>query len=478
MKVLFATAELAPVARVGGLAEAASGLVAALRAERVDVEVVLPDYGDLTLTDQEELHVDVPDWVGDIRVRRGCHTIAGALTLVHVPGMDRPHPYVDADGDGWTDNDQRFMGFSAAIAGLRLLARPDVVHLNDWHTSAALGLLHDRPPTVLTIHTLGYQGVMDRHWLERLPVEAHRFAWYDSANPLAGAIELADRVVAVSPNYAAEIVTEPNGMGLHERLAALGDRLVGIRNGIDVSVWNPAFDPHLAASYSIDDLGGRQLCRSALSAEAGWPDDNVPLIGMVSRLVEQKGIDLVLDASRFLGTLPARLAVLGSGASELASGLARAANDAPDRVWFFDGYDETLAHRLFAGSDLFLMPSRFEPCGLAQMQAMAYGSIPVVTNVGGLLDTVADADDDRAGGTGFVAASVDSAGVVDSLHRAVRAARHTRRRAAIQRRGMTSDWSWAEPAAAYLELYRQLVGGHDATAAPLANTTTPLADTV
>ncbi|MGI9614950.1 MAG: glycogen synthase, partial [Acidimicrobiales bacterium] len=420
MRVLFATAEFSPVARVGGLAEAASGLVAALRAAGVDVDVVLPDYGDLGLAGQKELAVDVPDWVGGVRVRRGRHPTVGELTLVHVPGMDRPHPYVDRNGDGWQDNDHRFMSFSAGVAALAGRLGPDVVHLNDWHTSAALGLLEEPPPTVLTIHTLGYQGVTERAWLDRLPVEPERFAWYGGANPLAGAIELADRVVAVSPNYAAEIVTEENGMGLHERLAALGDRLVGIRNGIDASVWDPTIDPIIAANYSVTDLGGRIRSRDELASQAGWPNDNVPIVGMVSRLVEQKGIDLVLDASRFLEMMPARLAVLGAGAADLAAGLAEAAADHPDRVWFFDGYDEALAHRLFAGSDLFLMPSRFEPCGLAQMQAMTYGSIPVVTDVGGLHDTVVDADRDRAAGTGFVTSSVDAAGVVDALHRAVR----------------------------------------------------------
>ena len=456
MRVLFATAELAPVARVGGLAEAASGLVGALRAAGAAVDVVLPDYGDLVLADQDELPVGVPDWVGETRVRRGTHPTAGMLTLVRVPGMERPHPYVDEHGEGWPDNDHRFMSFSAVVAALAAASQPDVLHLNDWHTAATLGLTPEPPPSLLTIHTLGYQGVTDRRWLDRLPVDAHRFAWYGGTNPLAGAIELADRVVAVSPNYAAEIVTEAHGMGLHERLATLDDRLVGIRNGIDVSVWHPASDPHIAARYSADDPTGRERCRAGLVAEAGWPDDGAPIVAMVSRLVEQKGIDLVLDAVRFLATMPARLAVLGAGAPQLSSGLAEAAAST-DRVWFVDGYDEPLAHRLFAGSDLFLMPSRFEPCGLAQMQAMAYGSIPVVTDVGGLHDTVVDADVERATGTGFVARGVDTAGVVDALHRAVRATRHARRRTGIQRRGMAEDWSWTEPAAAHLELYRATI---------------------
>ena len=459
MKVLFATAELTPVARVGGLAEAAAGLVRALRDAGVDVQVVLPDYGDIALARQSEVAVDVPWWVGPVTVRRGTHAVVGDLTLVHVEGMTRPHPYVDEHGESWPDNDHRFMAFSAVVAALAESSRPDVVHLNDWHTAAATGLLTRPTPTVLTIHTLGYQGTMDRSWLEHLPIEAHRFAWYGGTNPIAGALELADRVIAVSPNYAAEIVTPEAGMGLHERLTALGDRLVGIRNGIDVSVWNPATDPHIDEVFSAETPEARRACRAALASEAGWPDDNVPVLAMVSRLVEQKGIDLVLDAVRFLPGLPGRLAVLGSGAPELADVLAAAAAARPDAVWFVDGYDEPLAHRLFAGSDLFVMPSRFEPCGLAQMQAMAYGSIPVVTDVGGLHDTVVDADTDRANGTGIVSPSVDAAGLIDALHRGVRVLRNGRRRQAVQHRGMREDWSWVEPAARHLEIYEEVSGG-------------------
>ena len=458
MRILFATAELTPVARVGGLAEATAGLVAALRSRGVEVEVVLPDYGSTELSGQSEIPVRVPDWVGATRVRRGRHRDAGDVTLVHVPGIDRPHPYVDEQGEGWPDNDQRFMAFSAVVAALVRQQRPDVLHLNDWHTAAVTGLLLERPPTVLTIHTLGYQGVAGRSWLARLPVEAHRFAWFDGTNPLAGAIELVDRVIAVSPTYAREIVTAEAGMGLHERLAALGGRLVGIRNGIDVAVWDPARDPHIATNYSAGDLTGRVASRRELASLAGWEDDRTPIIAMVGRLVAQKGVDILLGAVPYLATMPARLAVLGAGTPDLVDSLTATARTDPDRVWFIQGYDEPMAHRLFAGSDLLAMPSRFEPCGLAQMQAMAYGSIPVVTDVGGLHDTVVDADVEPASGTGFVSATLDSAGFVDALHRAVRAIADPKRRDAIQQRGMSTDWSWAEPAARHEEIYRNLSG--------------------
>ncbi|MEL7156976.1 MAG: glycogen/starch synthase [Actinomycetota bacterium] len=457
MRVLFATAELAPLARVGGLAEAASGLVRALRTLDVEVDVVLPDYSGVALEGEVEVPVSVPWWVGAARVRRGNHPLAGPITLVEVEGIGRPHPYVDERGAGWPDNDHRFMAFSAVVAALARADRPDVLHLNDWHTAAVAGLLDDPPPTVLTIHTLGYQGVMDAAWLAHLAVGTERFQWYGGVNPLAGAIETVDRVIAVSPNYAAEIVTPEAGMGLHERLAALGHRLVGIRNGIDTTVWHPADDPHLAANYDAGDLTARRACRTALMGDAGWEEDRRPVAAMVTRLVEQKGVDLLLDAVPFLARLPLRLAVLGSGDAELTAQLQAAAVAQPDLIWFTNGYDEPLAHRLFAGADLFVMPSRFEPCGLAQMQAMTYGAPPVVTDVGGLHDTVIDVDTHRQSGTGVVSASVDAAGLVDALHRAVRAIGHPARRAAIQRRGMAQDWSWANPARRHLEVYREAI---------------------
>jgi len=455
MSVLFAAAEMAPVARVGGLAEASAGLIGGLRSSGHTVEVALPDYGGVLLDNEVLSALDVPDWVGSARVRSGDHPDAGRVSLISTPGMERPHPYVDGAGEPWPDNEARFMGFSAAVAALSDRDEPDVLHLNDWHTAAATALMERSVPTVLTVHTLGYQGVMEALWLDRLPREQARFKWYGGMNPLAGGIQLADLVSTVSPNYAREIVHPDQGMGLDRLLASRGDALIGIRNGIDTSEWNPAVDTRIAARYRPDDLSGREACRRALLGEIGWEDTREPLIGVVSRLVHQKGIDLLIEAARFLADLPARLVVLGSGEPGLAAGLREAAASQPDRIWFFDGYDVGLAHRIFAGADLLAMPSRFEPCGLAQMQAMAYGTIPVVTPVGGLVDTVLDADDTRKG-NGIVARGRDTAAVVDALHRGVRAVRHARRKRAIQKRGMSVDWSWELPAASYAALYARL----------------------
>ncbi len=460
MHVLMASAELSPVARVGGMAEAVSGLVRQLRNDGTTVTVALPDYGGIVLRDQRTVSLDVPAWAGPASARTGNHPELGEITLIDGPGMAKPHPYNDPSGQAFADNDLRFFAFSAGVAALALAIEPDVLHVNDWHTAATLGLLEDgvAPPSVLTIHTLAYQGVTGPEWLTRLTRREDDFVWYGDTNPLLGGIRLADRVVTVSPNYANEILTEENGMGLHRHLANRGDDLVGIINGIDTAEWNPATDPHLAANYDAASMRGKSTNRVALHERFGLETEGPgqPLIGMVTRLVEQKGIDLAVDAARFLAGVPARLAVLGSGDAHLAAQLADLAAEHPGRIGFVDGYDAGLSHLIFAGSDLLLMPSRFEPCGLAQMQAMAYGTIPIVTAVGGLNDTVIDADAQRDG-TGFVAGATDVAGVVDAMHRAVAGWRHAGRRRGIMERGMTTDWSWDRPCEEFAALYERLV---------------------
>ena len=457
MRVLFASAELAPLARVGGLAEAASGLVAALRAADVEIDLILPDYFGTPLEDEQPRQIDAPGWAQPVSARTGIAPDVGEVTFVSVPGIARPHPYVDDWGNGWPDNDTRFMAFSAAVADLVQTSQPDVVHLNDWHTAAALAFLWDRPPVALTIHTLGYQGWMGSHWLPRIPQHYAAYECFGGVNPLAGAIQVADRVITVSPNYADEIRRHESGMGLDHLLNALGSRLVGILNGIDTAVWNPATDIAIPANYSATDLEPKSKSRHALLQTAEWEDDGTPIVGMVTRLVDQKGIDIALETARYSTRVPFRLVLLGSGERWLADWARWAAGEWPENVFFENGYNQDLGHLIFAGSDMVLMPSRFEPCGLAQMQAMAYGTIPVVTDVGGLRDTVVDADNDRKNGTGFLAASIDGAGMVDALHRASRAWRHKQRRRAIQKRGMNIDWSWSAPAQTHIDLYQEML---------------------
>ncbi len=466
MKVLFASAEFGSLARVGGLAAAAAGLVAELHQHDVEVQVVLPDYFATPLQRETVVELDVPEWAGPARARTGTLAGVGRLTLISAPGIERSHPYVQPDGSGWPDNDRRFMAFSAAIAALTDKVRPDVLHLNDWHTCVALGHLAAPPPTVLTIHTLAYQGRTNPGWLKTLSHHVAEFEQWGDCNPLLGGIRLADIVIAVSPHYAAEITTPQGGFGLDGPLRDKGDRLVGILNGIDTTEWDPQTDRHLSPQYSSTDLGAKALIRGELLARYALADGGGPLLTMVTRLADQKGVDLVLPLAPFLRRLGATLIVLGDGDQGLADALAAASGAHPRQVAFVRGYDEALAHQLFAGADVFVMPSRFEPCGLAQMQSMRYGTLPLVTDVGGLHDTVIDIDDVPAHGTGVVVPDASSVALMDGLHRMVKAYSQPRRRAAMQRRGMAIDWSWRQPAATHIEWYRRLIAERSTERSP------------
>lgn len=458
MRVLMATAELTPLASTGGLGAAVAGIVHALRRiDDLDVDLVLPDYGGIDLDDEEVHDLPVPGWVGWARVRVGTHPSIGALHLIEVPAMRRPHLYDDpTTGRAWADNDRRFFAYSAAVAAWAERLDVDVLHLNDWHTSAALALLTEPRPSVVTIHNLAYQGNADPGWLNVLGPRAGAYFRHGHTIPLAGGIALADRVVAVSPNYAAEICTPEGGMGLHEDLLARGGDLVGILNGIDTDVWDPSTDEHLDVTYDATSVARRATNTASLRADLGLVDGG-PLIGMVTRFTEQKAVDRVFALAPYLEGLGAQLVVLGSGDPELAALGARCAAEQPDRIVVVDDYDAVLAHRIFGSADLFAMPSRFEPCGLAQMQAMRYGCLPVVTDVGGLHDTVIDADRDPEHGTGWLTSTNDMLGWLDAVHRAVRGWSDPDRRARAQRNGMAPDWSWDGPAAQQVELYRSII---------------------
>ncbi len=458
VRVMMATAELTPLASTGGLGAAVSGIVHALRRiDGVDVDLVLADYGGIELDDEEVHDLHVPGWAGWARVRVGTHPSIGMLHLIEVPAMRRPHPYVDpVSGVAWGDNDRRFFSYCAGVAAWAERLDVDVVHLNDWHTAAVPALLSTPRPTVLTIHNLAYQGNADPGWLDVFGPRAGAYLRYGDTNPLAGAIALADRIVAVSPNYAAEIRTPEGGMGLDEDLRARGDDLVGILNGIDTDVWDPSTDEHLGVTYDSATLVERPANTAALRSDLGLADDG-PLIGMVTRFTHQKAVDRVFALAPYLEGIGAQLAVLGSGDPDLAALGAHLAATRPDRVAVVDDYDAVLAHRIFGSADLFAMPSRFEPCGLAQMQAMRYGCLPIVTDVGGLHDTVVDADRDPVSGTGFVTVTNDGFGWLDATHRAVRGWHDGSRRARAQRNGMAIDWSWDGPAAQQVALYEQVL---------------------
>jgi len=288
--VLFATAELSPLCRVGGLADASSGMVAALRRAGCRVTVVVPDYdGTPAMVEERSETLQVPAWAGPASVRYGTVAGVGEVAVVRTRGIERPHPYNHpVSGQGWEDNDVRFLGFSAAVAELARRVRPDVVHLNDWHTAAATAWLSSGTPVVLTVHNLAYQGSCGRRWLDRMGDRWVEFSRHGSCNPLAGGIALADRVVAVSPAYAAETRRPGHGVGLDELLRSKGRDYLGIRNGIDAERWDPSTDPLLPANFTAFDLAGKAQCRTELLRAAGLPDvAGEPVIGMVCRFVEQ-----------------------------------------------------------------------------------------------------------------------------------------------------------------------------------------------
>jgi starch synthase len=462
MRVLFATAELAPIATVGGLAQAAAGLVAELRAQGVDVDLVMPDYGGIVFEGRVTSHeLSVPPWAGPAEVRSGMHPDAGPLSVVSAPGLARSHPYLQPDGRGWPDNDRRFLSFCRAVAAIIEATQPDVVHLNDWHTGATLAALDGSIASVLSLHNVAYQGFTDGAWLRHLGPRARHYEWFGGTNPLSGAIALADAVVAVSPTHAREILTPEGGFGLDGPLRNRWAAVSGILNGIDTTVWDPENDPRLVRNYSTATKGAerraaREANRAAVRKRAGFAIDDVPLAVVIARLTGQKGADLLVPIVPILRSIPLRLVVLGSGEADIAERLSTAAATHPEWLSFVNGYDEELAHLMHGGADLLLMPSRFEPCGLTQMQAMRYGAIPVVTDVGGLHDTVADADDEPDG-TGFRAPEATSVAFTSALFRASRHLESTRRRNALVTRGMRLDWSWRDPALQYIELYQRLL---------------------
>ena len=377
-------------------------------------------------------------------------------------------------GHEYGDNAERFAYLCRA--GLEVPAafghQPAVLHLNDWQTALAAWLLrHEhaadpalaRTRTVFTIHNLAYQGSYAKELLPALglPWELFRpdgVEFHDRLNLMKAGLAFADAITTVSPTYAREITTPEGGEGLDGILRARAGALTGILNGIDTAEWNPATDPHLRAHFDAHRLAGKAACKRALQEELGLPArPDVPLVALVGRLVDQKGIDLLLAALPELLRRELQVAVLGSGRLDWEEALRESARHHAHRLAVRIGFDEGLAHRIEAGADLFLMPSRFEPCGLNQLYSLRYGTVPVVRRVGGLADTVEDFDGWRTG-TGFVFKDYDQRALVTAVRRALDLYRDRRAWHAMMRRGMALDHSWARSAGRYRELYRGLVG--------------------
>jgi starch synthase len=385
------------------------------------------------------------------------------LRLVdHPPSFDRAS-YYGENGADYGDNGFRFTLLGrAALETMRVERRPvDVLHVHDWEgVPALLSLLTryaddpliGRPATMLTCHNLAYHGWVPRHEVgPQLDIPAEiGDGW--GVDLLREGVYAADIVNTVSPGYARESLTAEYGSGLDEALRSRGDRYIGILNGIDTALWNPATDESIPQTFAADNLSGKAVCRQSLLDEFGLDGDG-PLLGMVSRLDPMKGFDLVAEAAPDIIGRGGRLLVLGTGDLSLVERLTQLATERPTEVAVVERFDRALSRRIYAGADAFLMPSRFEPCGQGQMIAMRYGTLPIVRATGGLADTITDADLDREGGNGFSFGPADAAALYEACRRAISAYEDVPRWAAIQQVAMAVDHSWAGPARDYLAAY-------------------------
>jgi starch synthase len=450
MRVLFVTPECAPLAKAGGLGDVSAALPAALRALGHEVDVLLPAYSEvldkISGAAEEGRFVELGS---ECRLlRQGDFLLADCPPLYVRAGT----PYQDPGGADWPDNALRF-GLLSKIAA-RLAGSYDVLHCNDWPAALAPVYSH-AAKTLVTIHNLAFQGNFERTWLARLGLpeqlfSIHELEFYGRISFLKGGLVHAAAISTVSPTHAREIQTEDFGCGMDGVLRSRRDVLSGILNGIDTAIWDPASDPHLAERYDAATLERKQINKRALQKRLNLDPSDDPLIGFVGRLTHQKGADLVVEAAAELARLPAQIALLGRGERSLEGALAAAAARHPGRVAVSIGFSEELAHLIEAGVDLFLMPSRFEPCGLNQMYSQRYGTPPVARATGGLVDTVSD------GETGFLFERAEPSALTAAVRRAVAAWREPRRWREMQRAGMQRDFSWAAAARRYADLYSRL----------------------
>jgi starch synthase len=441
MRILFVTPEYAPFAKAGGLGDVSAALPAALRRLGLDVRVLLPGYPGVPqgreLTRFEELGFQ-------------CRILESeGLLVLDCPALYAREgtPYQDPGGRDWADNPLRFALLSKAAARL---PGYDLVHCNDW--PAALAPLLTEAPTLLTVHNLAFQGNFERSWLARLGLPEALFSvekleFHGRISFLKGGLVHAGAVTTVSPTYAREIQSEEFGCGMDGLIRQRSGALTGVLNGIDTEVWDPARDPYLAQRYDAWSLEEKEPNKHALRRRLGLDTGSDPLVGFVGRLTHQKGVDLLAGV---LAELPAQFVILGTGERALEGALKAEAARHPGRVAVSIGFDEELAHLIEAGADVFVMPSRFEPCGLNQMYSQRYGTPPVARATGGLADTIVD------GETGFLFERAESAALAAALKRALAAWHAPRRWREIQRAGMRRDFSWSAAARRYADLYARL----------------------
>jgi starch synthase len=476
IRVLAVASEIYPIVKTGGLADVVGALPAALKTEAIETRTLIPGYPAVTGSLQgaeEVLHLQ--DFQGGpARVLSGSSAGIDLFVLDAPHLFDRPgNPYSSPDGADWPDNAIRFaaLGRSAADIGRGSIPAfvPDIVHAHDWQAGLTHAYLHysdrPRPGTVMTVHNLAFQGQFPRELLATvgLPPESFNMdgvEYYGSIGFLKAGLRFADRITTVSPTYALEIQRPEEGMGLDGLLRGRSDVLSGILNGIDTSVWNPATDPHIASFFDADSLQNRAPNKAVLQQRLGLRvAPEAFLLGVISRMSWQKGLDLLLEMLPAVLNDDIQLAVLGNGDPDLQNRYRAMAEANPRQVGVSTDYDESLAHLIQAGADALVVPSRFEPCGLTQLCALRYGAVPIVSRVGGLADTVVDTDEDTiaagaATGVKFEPVTAESLG--SALRRACALFCNRGVWTELQRNGMAVDVSWVDRAGNYADLYRQL----------------------
>jgi starch synthase len=467
MRILFAAAEAYPLAKIGGLGDVAGSLPKALAALGHDVRIALPRYG--------VIHEWKED-LGSFPVRIGGHEEEARLRTSSIDGVpvylvekpelfDRPKVYE------YEDDGKRFGFFCKSLLDLLPTARfwPDMLHCNDWHSALAPAFLKTlyaaderylRIKTVLTIHNLQHQGLFGQDLFEwtGLPPETWNpegVEFYGQLNFMKAGIAYADLVNTVSPTYAKEIQTEEYGYRLDGLLRSRAAKLSGILNGIDYDVWNPAKDGQIAKTYTKSTIEKKAQDKTALQKEVGLPvKPDVPVLGMVSRITEQKGLDILVPALPKILKLGAQIVVLGTGEKNYEEALAALAKGNGTFAAFLK-YDEALAHRIYAGSDFFLMPSKFEPCGLGQTISLRYGTVPIVRATGGLADTVVDVSQNPKRGNGFVFSEYKAEALIETTRRAVEFYRRKRGWKLLQQKAMSANLSWKASAKQYVRWYER-----------------------
>lgn len=479
LKILILAAEIVPFAKVGGLADVVGALPKALKAFGHDVRLVMPRYGQIDpvrfhlTTVIDSLAIKMGEFSVPISVRQT--TIGDGIPVYMI---DAPRYFERENIYGYTDDGERFILFCrAALEGVRELGwSPDIIHSHDWHTGIVPNWMHTtyrndpfftHAATVYTIHNLAYQGIFGNRILEVAGVAAQGFL-YPQIVELANVVDImgrgilfADAVTTVSERYAQEILTPTFGERLDHLLRSRQDRLFGILNGIDYDEMNPVTDRHIQADFDMDTLERRDANKAALQEYAHLPQrPTVPLLAMISRLTDQKGFDLLAQIFQPLLAQGVQLVVLGIGDQHYHELFQNLAARYPDQVAIFLTFNTELAQRIYAGSDMFLMPSRFEPCGLGQLIAMRYGSVPIVRAVGGLADTVQEYDPRSGEGNGFTFTNYDPWELFAAIVRALEVYRFKDIWRTLQRRGMAADHSWTASARRYVEVYRDAIEYH------------------